>query len=57
MFVHSLWSCNQDLINQKVKMIDFQTIWNFIDYVKIIYPKEMKYFFADQLVQADVQLD
>ena len=32
MFVHSLWSCNEDLIKQKVKIIDFQTISNSIDY-------------------------
>ena len=25
MFVHSLWSCDQDLIKEKVKIIDFQT--------------------------------
>ena len=32
MFVHSLWSCDEDLIKQKVKIIDFQTISNSIDY-------------------------
>ena len=32
MFVHSLSSCDQDLIKRKVKIIDFQTISNSIDY-------------------------
>ena len=32
MFVHSRWSCDQDLIKQTVKIMDFQTICNPIDY-------------------------
>ena len=32
MFVHSLRSCDEDLIKQKMKIIDFQTISNSIDY-------------------------
>ena len=32
MFARSLWSCDQDLIKQKVKIINFQTICNSIGY-------------------------
>ena len=32
MFVHSPWSCDQDLIKQKIKITDFQTICNSLDY-------------------------
>ena len=35
MFVHWLWSCDQDLIKQKVKTIDFQTMFFSIDYAQI----------------------
>ena len=34
LFLHSLWSCDQDLTKQKVKIIDFQTICNSIDYAQ-----------------------
>ena len=33
MFVYLLWSCDQDLIKQKGRIVDFQTICNSIDYV------------------------
>ena len=36
MFVHSHWSCDQDLIKQKVKIIDFQTSCNSVDYAIIL---------------------
>ena len=36
MFVHSLSSCDQDLIKQIVKIIDFQTISNSVGYASTI---------------------
>ena len=33
--MHWLWSCDQDLIKQKVKTIDFQTMFFSIDYAQI----------------------